>query len=178
MPGTKMIWKIKSLKGTDEVTWEVFTNPYNKSYIFCHKTKATAWFQYDGVNFCFTHFDGDRRSLLYSFYLAAFRLPMVYISDYISTDSLPVNRAFKGWRLFLHDFTASFFLYLKVNFKVEMKMIGSEFDIDRIEFLSNLSGYSFRRMIWTKGFKLTVNRDNSLKLGDEISEIEALCESY
>lgn len=178
MPGTKMIWKIKSLKGTDEVTWEVFTNPYNKSYIFCHKTKATAWFQYDGVNFCFTHFDGDRRSLLYSFYLAAFRLPMVYISDYISTDSLPVNRAFKGWRLFLHDFTASFFLYLKVNFKVEMKMIGSEFDIDRIEFLSNVSGYSFRRMIWTKGFKLAVNRDNSLKLEDEKSEIEAICESY
>ena len=178
MPGTKMIWKIKSLKGTDEVTWEVFTNPYNKSYIFCHKTKATAWFQYDGVNFCFTHFDGDRRSLLYSFYLAAFRLPMVYISDYISTDSLPVNRAFKGWRLFLHDFTASFFLYLKVNFKVEMKMIGSEFDIDRIEFLSNLSGYSFRRMIWTKGFKLAVNRDNSLKLEDEKSEMKAICESY
>ena len=80
MPGTKMIWKIKSLKGTDEVTWEVFTNPYNKSYIFCHKTKATAWFQYDGVNFCFTHFDGDRKSLLYNFYLAAFRLPLVYIN--------------------------------------------------------------------------------------------------
>ena len=64
--------------------------------------------------------------------------------DYISTDSLPVNRAFKGWRLFLHDFTASFFLYLKVNFVVKTKMIGSEFDIDRIEFFSNMSGYSFK----------------------------------
>lgn len=178
MPGTKMNWRIKSSKSTDEVSWEVFTNSYNKSYIFCHKTKATAWFQYDGVNFCFTHFDGDRRSLLYTFYLAAFRLPMAYIKGYVSTDSLPVNRVFNGWRLFMHDFTASFFIYLKVNFDVEMKMIGSEFDIDRIEYFSNLSGYSFRRKIWTKSLKLTVNRDNSLELNDEMSETEAICESY
>ena len=178
MPGAKLNWKIKTSKGIVTVTWEVFTNPYNKSYIFCHATSSIAYFQYDGVHFCFTHFEGDRKSLLYTFYLAAFRVPLVYIDGYISADSLPVNRAFKGWRLFLHDFTAPFFLYLKVNCEVRMRRIGSAFDLDSIEYQSQLSGYSFNQKVWTKGFKLVVNSDNSLKFTNESLEIEALCESY
>ena len=120
-----MNWKIKTSDGNYEVVWEVFTNPYNKSYLYCHSTKSIAYFQSEGVHFCFTHFDGNRKSLLYSFYIAAFRVPLVYINGYILTDSLPVNRTFKGWRLFLHDFTAPFFMYLKTSFEVEMRMIGS-----------------------------------------------------
>jgi hypothetical protein len=178
LPGTKLKWEIKTPDSSDEVTWEVYTTPYNKSYLFCNKTKSIAYFQYDGIYFCFTHFEGDRKSLLYSFYLAAFRIPLVYIDGYISTDYLPVNRAFKGLRLFLHDFTAPFFLYLKVSFEVRMKIIGSEFDINRIEYYSELSGYSFNRKVWAKSFKLVVNGDNSLKLKCERMETEAVCESY
>jgi len=57
-------------------------------------------------------------------------------------------------------------------------MIGSEFDLDSIEYYSKLSGYSFNKMVWTKGFKLLVNSDNSLKFENERLEIEAICESY
>lgn len=178
MPGTKLNWKIKTSKGTDIVTWEVFTNAYNKSYIYCHSTKSIAWFQYDGVHFCFTHFEGSRKSLLFSFYQSAFKLPLINIDSYMETDSLPINQIFTGWRLFLHDFTAPFFLYLKAGFEIRMKRIGSEFDLDRIEYSSNVSGYSFKQILWTKEFKLVVNNDNSLKLVDERLEIEATCESY
>ncbi|MEI6047452.1 MAG: urea transporter [Bacteroidota bacterium] len=178
MPVTKLNWTVTTSGIADSVTWEVITNSYNNSYIFCHATKSLAYFQYDGVHFCFTHFAGDRRSLLYNFYLAAFRLPLVNIDEYITTDSLPINQTFKGWRLFLHDFTAPFFLYLKVSFKVSIKLIGSEFDPDRIEYSSKLSGYSFSQTIWTKGFKLIVNRDNSMKMETDLLEIEAICESF
>ena len=178
MPGTKMNWKIKTPDGNYEVVWEVFTNPYNKSYLYCHSTKSIAYFQSEGVHFCFTHFDGNRKSLLYSFYIAAFRVPLVYINGYILTDSLPVNRTFKGWRLFLHDFTAPFFMYLKTSFEVEMRMIGSGLDPDSIEYNSKISGYSLNKMIWTERFKLVVNSDNSLKFKNGVLEIEAICESY
>ena len=178
MPGTKLNWNIKSSKGEETVTWEVLTNSYNRSYIYCHSTKSVAYFQYDGVHFYFTHFDGDRKSLLYFFYLAAYRVPLVYIDGYITTDSLPVNRTFKGWRLFMHDFTSPFFMYLKVNSSVIMRRIGSEFDVDCFEYKSELSGYSFNRKIWGKGFKLSVNKDNSLKFKIENSDLEAICESY
>ena len=178
MPGTKLNWNIKTQKGSDSVTWEVFTDTYNNSYILCHETKSVAWFQYNGVNFCFTHFTGDRNSLLYSFYLAAYKVPLVYIDCYKSTDYLPVNHTFKGWRLFLHDFTSPFFMYLKATVDVKMKMVGSEFDPERIEYTSKLSGYSFNRKVWTKDFKFEVNRDNSLKFEEKKSELVAICESY
>jgi urea transporter len=175
MPGTSMNWNVKSYKtseaATSTVTWEVFTDVYNKSYIFCHSTKSFLYFQYDGVHFCFTHFAGDRKSLLYNFYLAAFRVPLVYIDGYKINDYLPVNKAFNGWRLFLHDFTAPFFLYLNVNYEVEMRRLGSEFN-------SKLTGYSFKSLVWTKHFKLAVNSDNSLILEDKSSETKARCESY
>jgi urea transporter len=178
MPGTKMKWNIKSARGVEIVTWEVFTNPYNRSYIQCHSSGSVAYFQYDGVHFCFTHYEGDRKSLLYSFYLAAFRVPLININGYITTDSLPVNRTFKGWRLFLHDFSSPFFMYLKVNYHVRMRRIGSEFDIESFEYCSELSGYSFNRKIWARGFKILVNKDNSLRFEDEQSELVAVCESY
>jgi urea transporter/murein DD-endopeptidase MepM/ murein hydrolase activator NlpD len=178
MPGTKLNWKINTFRGTETVTWEVFTNSFNKSYIYCHTTKAIAGFLYDGAHFCFTYFEGNRESLLYSFYLAAFRLPLIFIDNIIIKDSLPVNRTFKGWRLFLQDFTAPFFQYLKVDFEVEMKRNGSEFDPDSIEYNSKLSGYSFKQIVWAKNIRLVVNSDNSLKLEDQLSEMEAICESY
>lgn len=178
MPGTQLKWSIKTPKGKEKVNWEIFTNAYNKSYIYCNSTKSVAYFQNDGVYFYFTHFDGDKKSLLHSFYLAAFRLPLVFINGYASTDSLPVNRTFKGWRLFLHDFTAPFYLYLKTNFEVSMTLIGSEFDVDCFDYKSKLSGYSFRRLVFSKNFKLRVNNNNSLKLINENLQIEAVCEPY
>jgi hypothetical protein len=69
-------------------------------------------------------------------------------------------------------------MYLKVNSSVRMRRIGSEFDIDSFEYTSELSGYSFNRKIWKKGFKLFVNKDNGLKFEDEKSELVAVCESY
>jgi len=178
MPGTKMNWKIKTPEGTDEAVWEVLTNPYNKSYIFCHSSKSAAYFQYDGVHFCFTHFEGDRRSLLYSFYLAAFSLPLANIDGYTSSDYLPVNQVFGNWRLFLHDFTAPFFLYLKVHFEVRMNSFGPVFAPERIQFISELRGNSFNRLVLNRKYKLVVNNDNSLKLENESLKLEAICESY
>ena len=178
MPGTKLNWNIKTPNDDDKASWEVFTNSYNRSYIYCNASKSIAYFQNDGIFFYFTHFEGDRKSLLYSFYLTAFRIPLIYIDGYITTDSLPVNLTFNGWRLFLQDLTASFYLYLKSIIEVKMVRNGSEFDLNSIEYHSKLAGYSFKQLIWAKNFKLTVNNDNSLKLEDKNLRIDAICESY
>jgi urea transporter len=178
MPGAKMNWSIKTGKNVEKVTWEIFTSVYNISYIYCHTTKSIANFKYDGVHFYFTHFDGDQKSLLYYFYLAAFRIPLIYVNGNKTTDSLPINKTFRGWRLFIHDFTAPFFMYLRSNSDVKMSMIGSEFDVDYFEYNSKLTGYIFKRFLWEKEFKLFVNNDNSLKFEIGGLKLEATCEAY
>lgn len=178
VPGIKINWSVKSPRSFDTISWEVFTNVYNKSYIYCYSTKSTAYFQNDGVFFYFTHFEGDRSSLLYSFYLVAFRIPLVYIDGYKLTDSLPVNRTFNGWRLFIQDFVAPFYLYLKTQFEVSMVKKGSDFDLDSVEYHSSLSGFSLKKLVWTRSIDLKVNKDNSLKIDDHNNKIEATCDTY
>jgi hypothetical protein len=178
MPGMKLNWNINSSKGTYSDTWEIFINTYNRSYIFCHGTKSKAYFRYDGIYFCFTHFEGDHHSLLFSFYLAAFRLPLIIINGYVTSDHLPVNQVFRSWRLFLHDVTAPFFMYLKADFEVKIIENGPDIDPDSYDFHSALTGYSFNRLVWNKGFILTITRSNGMILESKGLKIKAICETY
>jgi len=178
MPGTKLNWSIKTPQGIENVAWEVFTNAYNRSYIFCSATKSVAYFQCDGVYFYFTHFEGDKKSFLFSFYQALFRVPLVYVDGFVSIDSLPVNKVFKGWRLFLHDFSAPFYQYLKTTIEVTMDRNGPEIDVDSFVYSSKITGCSFNLAIWVRAFNLIVNKDNSLRFEDKNLKIEALCDSY
>lgn len=178
MPGTKMNWSVNSSKGVENISWEVFTNQYNKSYIYCPNTKSYAYFQTDGAYFYFTHFDGCCESLLYSFYQAAFRIPLVFVDGFVSTDYLPVNKVFKGWRLFLHDITAPFYQYLKAKMEVSMFMKGPVLDVDYYEYKSVIKGSTFNHIIWKREFSLVVNKDNSLKFQNNSLNIEAICDSY
>jgi urea transporter len=178
MPGTKMNWTIKAPGSEDKVTWEVFTSVYNISYIYCHKTKSVANFKYDGVHFYFTHFNGNKKSLLYYFYLAAFRLPLILLDGHKTTDSPPINKTFTGIRLFFHDFTAPFFMYLMTKSEVTMSRTGSEFDIDRFEYNSKVTGSVLTRQLWKKEFKVVINKDNSLTFVSEGPKFEAVCEPY
>ena len=178
MPGMKLNWDIKTSKGADTASWEIFINTYNKSYIFCQVTKSRAYFRYDGVYFCFTHFEGEHNSLLYCFYLAAFKLPLVNINGYISVDHLPANQVFKGWRLFLHDITAPFFMYLRSNFEVKIIENGPDIDPDSYDFYSEITGYSFNREVLNEKFILTITRSNSIRLECKSLNIKAICESY
>jgi hypothetical protein len=178
MPGMKLNWDIKTSKGADTASWEIFINTYNKSYIFCQVTKSRAYFRYDGVYFCFTHFEGEHNSLLYCFYLAAFKLPLVNINGYISVDHLPANQVFKGWRLFLHDITAPFFMYLRANFEVKIVENGPDIDPDSYDFYSEITGYSFNREVLNEKFILTITRSNSIRLECKSLNIKAICESY
>ncbi len=178
MPGTKLKWNIKSPKGENHVIWEVLTSSYNVSYIYCHSTKSIAHFKNDGVHFYFTYFDGDRTSLLYYFYLAAFRIPLFQMDQNITSDTLPVNQTFKGSRLFLQDLCAPFFMYLKASSQVRTEIKGSQFDTDQYTYYSRLTGYSFNRLIWEKYFLLMVNKDNSLVFKNLSEKLEAICEPY
>jgi len=178
MPGAKMKWVVSTPKDTNLILWEVFTDYFNKSYIFCDRTKSYAYFQNDGIHFYFTHFKGDRKSLLYLFYLAAYRLPLVYIDGAISKDFLPVNKVFGGWRLFVHDFVSAFYMYLNSSFELSAIRNGSEFDLDSIEYNSKINAFSFKKLIWTKDIKLIVNKDNTLRLEVKHLKFIAICEAY
>lgn len=174
-PGTRMVWRRDG--ETDSIIWEVLTNQYNVSYIKCLNTGALAWFRNDGVFLTFTHFKGNRNSLLYDFYMAAYRLPLVPAGTTI-TDSLSPDTLFSKRTLFLHDLAAPFFMYLKAEYFVSTRVTGPPFDPDKIEFSSTIKGYFFKRLIRTKQYILEAGSNNNLTLIDLTRQTAARCEPY
>ena len=114
LPGKKM--KLTKENSTLSVDWEVFTDAYNKTHIFCKKTKSYAYFINDGVMFYFTDFEGDKSSLLFKFYLASYRQLLGYYEGIKIEDKIPLIHFNTKIAQFFQDFLAPFYLFTKANY--------------------------------------------------------------
>ncbi len=119
IPGRDIVWEPSDGSG-GKVTWEVQTSTYNYQYIKCLRTGAVAWFKFDDSMFWFTHYTGSKSTLLYLFFLAAYKVPLGYYDGLHISDKLPVNSVFRGPLLWLQDFTAPFYLFLRSEFRLEV----------------------------------------------------------
>ncbi len=119
IPG--MAFKVSSsLNNSEEAEWEVFTDAFNQTYIYCNTTRAFAYFVNDGTTLYFTSFSGDKNSLLYYFYLSAFK---VFFGDYNSVtihDTYPIHMVFEGYKRYLQDFIAPYYQYYKAEYQSEV----------------------------------------------------------
>ena len=112
VPGQKLQFVITN-EIQQKLEWEVKIDYYLNKYIECGISKSKAYFKVDEAMLCFTHFEGDRNSLLYFFYLAAYRVGFGLYKDLVINDTFPVNMIFSKRNRFLHDFIAPFTSLLK-----------------------------------------------------------------
>ena len=72
--------------------------------------------------FYFTTFYGDKKSLLYYFYLTAFKVLLGYYEDLKIRDELPLNTILnKNGLIWLHDFVAPFTKRVRACYTMEPK---------------------------------------------------------
>jgi len=55
-------------------SWEAFTDAYNYKYLYCKEKDTAAYYYCDNSMFYFTAFYGSKKSLLYYFYLSAYKV--------------------------------------------------------------------------------------------------------
>jgi urea transporter len=117
-PGNILRFKYKVEKSEEKTaSWEVFTDAYNNKYFFCSDTQSVAYFINDGTMFYFTTFYGDRNSLLYYFYLTAYKVLLGYYPNIEIEDLFPLYIIRKNkLSLWLHDIIAPFYQYLKARY--------------------------------------------------------------
>ncbi|MBC7125331.1 MAG: urea transporter, partial [Bacteroidales bacterium] len=138
--GQVINWVVEQGNTKDHVSWEVGITYLNKLFIQCNKTNSKAYFELDDVYFYFTHFEGNKNSLLYKFYLAAYRIPLTFFDGIDAHDSIPVNKTYGGLILYLHDFIAPFIQIIHTDYSVRVSRIGSEFDTQGFKFVSTIKG--------------------------------------
>lgn len=102
-----------------ETVWVIKRDFYLNTYIECEGSSCRAWFKSDGYMLYFTHFEGKRNTLLYYFYLGAYKICLGNYKNIKLTDTFPANMVFSKYKLLIHDFIAPFFMYKKGSYNVQ-----------------------------------------------------------
>jgi murein DD-endopeptidase MepM/ murein hydrolase activator NlpD len=96
--------------------WEVFVDAFNQPYLYCATTQSSAYFVNNGTLHYFTSFYGDRTSLLFLFYLGAYKVLLGYYPSLEINDTFPVEGFYSGIVKYAQDFIAPFKRFLKAAY--------------------------------------------------------------
>lgn len=117
IPGQTLSFEVKrNGNPMQKENWDVKSDMYNYTYLECRATQSKAYFYSDGDLFYFNHFEGDKDSLLYFFYLAAYKIVLGYYDKLQVKDVYPLSAFKKGFALFWHDFIAPFYSFMKAEY--------------------------------------------------------------
>jgi hypothetical protein len=119
VPGQEILYR--SAGGEDRPektsTWEVKVDIFNNTYLSCKETGAKAYFKNEGDIFYFTHFEGDRKALLYHFFLANYRVIFGFYRNLQLEDDFPLHVIGRKWG-WIQDFAAPFLIFTRAAFSL------------------------------------------------------------
>lgn len=177
LPGQILNFEVTKEQKTSIVSWEVKTDYYNNSYLECLRTKSKAYYNNDGTLFYFTQFEGNKNSLLYSFFLGAFRVLQSAETQLELTDEIPLHLYVTATRRILHDFIAPIYPFIKAKFYFINDSSSNKIGEEAASFTSKirLSGPLTSKK--NLDFKLTVRdyRIDQIVISQKNSIIKARC---
>ena len=98
----------------------------------------------------FTDFEGDKSSVLFHFYLAAYRQLLGYYENVETTDNVPLIHFNQKWLQFFQDFVAPFYLFTKANYSSKFTYADNQYApqilIIKSEIDTKLVNYSFKNI--------------------------------
>ena len=137
VPGMTLKFEVETeLEEKNTIEWEVFTNALNQTYVYCQQTQSTAYFVNNETLHYFTEFHGDKKSLLYQFFIGAHKVLLAYYPEIKVSDVLPIEGIYGGLHKLLQDFAAPFHIYLKANYESQFTEIDNDLDPKHIKMVS------------------------------------------
>lgn len=160
-------------------SWEVNTDPYNNAYIRCLRNGAMAYFVNDGDLIYFTHFTGDKKCLLYYFFMAAFQVQLGYYQDLAIHDRYPLNLIFRQPLLGLQDLLAPFWKFLRSEYSCSYRWIDNDMAPSEIMLVSSARNSIAGRTVKELEFEIVINENGLLRIAvdSKHTKMEAICKS-
>ena len=158
--------------------WEAFTDAWNYKYLYCKNTESVAYYVNDGGMFYFTSFYGDKRSLLYYFYLTAFKVILSYYEDLMISDELPLNiLQDKKLSIWLHDFIAPFLNRIHAHYGMKFESADNIIDPGSMNVSSeiNVSVFGKTRLESSGSITLEENKIKNFSYTNKNIKIDAIC---
>jgi urea transporter len=179
IPGQKLHFVVNHnrRKLPEMVEWEVITDIYNQACLYEKHTESYAWLFNDGEVFYFNNFSGNKKSLLYYFYLAAYRVPLGYYQGLIVRDNYRLDIIAHKIMLPFQDFVAPFFRFVNAGFRLVYNKIEKDFITNYIELESTAEVKYFGRTTRKIEFSIDIQNKNIHKFIIRFNQvhIEASC---
>ena len=177
IPGKHYHFEVLKNGEKSESYWEINTDPYNNSYIRCQQSGAMAYFMNDGNLMYFTHFTGDKKALLYYFFLAAFQVQQGFYQDLNISDQYPLNLIFNQPLLGLQDLIAPFWQFLRSEFQCTYDWIDNDMSPSEIRLVSSATNTLAGKTLKKFDFSITVNEKGLQKITVQTQnlQLEAIC---
>jgi hypothetical protein len=159
------------------VTWEVYTDAFNNTILRCLDTGSKAYFTTDNNLLYFIHFEGDKKSLLYFFFLAIFKLQLGYYQDMVLGDRYPLNLIFRQPLLSLQDILAPFWKFQVSRFELKYDWIDNEMSPRQIRLKSAARSLFFGKLLRSIDFTLLIGEPGitEFEVKSENLNIKAVC---
>ena len=161
----------------EEGKWEVFTDAYNHSYLFCHVSKSIAYFKRNEKFFYFTAFEGDKESLLYYFYLACYKIYLSTDPAVITTDQFPLQLTKNTLTKWLQDIVSPFYIFSRLYYESSIETVSSDFLNAAIQINSKqvFQFLSIKKIIQQSAIEIKEDRIFTYTFHKNNQQIKALC---
>ena len=161
----------------EEGKWEVFTDAFNHSYLFCHNSKSIAYFKRNEKFFYFTAFEGDKESLLYYFYLACYKIYLSTNPAVTTTDQFPLQLTKNTLAKWLQDIISPFYIFSRLHYESTTDSVSSDFLNTAIKINSKqvLQFLTIKKTMHQSVIEIKDNRIHSFSFQKNQQKIKVLC---
>jgi urea transporter/murein DD-endopeptidase MepM/ murein hydrolase activator NlpD len=176
VPGRIFEFKMEN-DDADPVIWEVKIDSGLNRYVECRETGSKAYFKNEPAMLHFLYFEGDRSSLLYKFYLSAYKVSFGFENGLVLQDSYPLHLIFNPNRTFLQDFIAPFYRYLDGVFTLSYPDRNSDLQSSELELHGTAQKRRFGKNIGEMSFSFRVDGDGlrEFQFTDHQEKLVATC---
>ncbi|MCF8461452.1 MAG: urea transporter [Flavobacteriales bacterium] len=152
------------LQGDGErVEWEVFTDAYNYTYIYCHQTEAVAYFVNNETLFYFTKFIGNHNSLLFQFYTGLYKVMLGFYQNLKITDCFPVDAIYSGFLKGMLDMVSPFYPVVKADYELSYSEMDGGIEPEWVKLNSELKVKALGSTRLQKNFRIEISKDGFSK---------------
>ncbi len=142
----------------EKYEWEVFTDAYNLTYIYCHTTEAIAYFVNNETLFYFTRFIGDKKSPLFDFYTSAYKVMLGFYENLKIEDQFPVNDIYDGFLKGALDVVSPFYSVVKADYEIVYDEMDGALEPEWIKFHSSLQVKALGSVRLEKEYRFELNQ--------------------
>ena len=113
---------------------------YNQSSLVCLETGAKLYYENNGKTFSALNYIGSKKSALFYFYRAFYKVVLSEYNDLLVKTRFPVHHLYRFPLLTLQDFLVPIKIFLKGNYSLSYKETDQLFNPQKIEMKSQIIG--------------------------------------